>query len=118
MANVYLSTDALLRDYAILDQDKKNKAGRYIKNLLIIQRAENRLEREIRVLTGETCGNSSGLDIYCNFCGKRLKNVTRMFLGEDVYICNECVDLCSELLAEQDNSHEKTEHAEVGKAEK
>lgn len=46
MANIYLSDDALLRDYGKLSREYKNKAGRYIKNLLKIQRAESGLEQE------------------------------------------------------------------------
>ena len=34
MADVYSTEDALLRDYKKLSQEYKNKAGRYIKNLL------------------------------------------------------------------------------------
>ncbi len=38
--------------------------------------------------------------IRCSFCGKRQEQVKRMLSGPNVYICNECVDLCSSLLHE------------------
>lgn len=118
MENIYLSNDALLRDYAKLNQEYKNKAGKYIKNLLKIQRAESGVDREIEALTGETGDNSGNWqDIRCNFCGKRVEDVSRMISGPSVYICNECIDLCSEILAEYGENDEETDHTEVGKAE-
>ena len=38
--------------------------------------------------------------IRCSFCGKRQEQVKRMMSGPNVFICNECVDLCSSLLHE------------------
>ena len=31
---------------------------------------------------------------FCNFCGKKAKDVSQLFKGKDAYICNECVDFC------------------------
>ncbi|MCP4639558.1 MAG: ATP-dependent Clp protease ATP-binding subunit ClpX [bacterium] len=36
----------------------------------------------------------------CSFCGKRQDEVNKLIAGPDVYICDECVALCSELVAE------------------
>ena len=38
--------------------------------------------------------------IRCSFCGKRQDQVKRILSGPNVYICDECVDLCSSLLHE------------------
>ena len=39
--------------------------------------------------------------IRCSFCGKRQEQVKRMMSGpNDVYICNECVELCNSLIRE------------------
>ena len=38
--------------------------------------------------------------IRCSFCGKRQEQVKRMLSGPNVFICNECVELCSSLLHE------------------
>lgn len=120
MADIYLSNDALLRDYSKLSREYKNKAGKYIKNLLKIQRAESGLEQEIQALTGEPSEGDSGKwqNIRCNFCGKRAEDVGRMIAGPGAYICNECIDLCSEILTEEGEGHEKTDHAEMGETEK
>lgn len=33
----------------------------------------------------------------CSFCGKREDEVARLVIGPAVYICNECVSLCSDI---------------------
>ncbi len=38
----------------------------------------------------------------CSFCGKSQKEVTKLIAGPKVYICNECVDLCNEILREEE----------------
>lgn len=42
----------------------------------------------------------SSLDLYCNFCGKGRKEIRRMIAGPDVYICDECVALCKEIISD------------------
>jgi len=37
-------------------------------------------------------------EIFCSFCGKSAADVTRIISGRSAYICNECVDLCAEML--------------------
>jgi ATP-dependent Clp protease ATP-binding subunit ClpX len=38
----------------------------------------------------------------CSFCGKSKDSVKRFISGPSVYICNECISLCNEILAEED----------------
>ncbi|GAB4084855.1 ATP-dependent Clp protease ATP-binding subunit ClpX [Myceligenerans cantabricum] len=45
----------------------------------------------------------------CNFCGKSQKQVIKLIAGPGVYICNECIELCNEIIDEEMN-----ESAEVG----
>lgn len=40
-------------------------------------------------------------NVKCSFCGRRENEVDRMISGPDVYICNECVALCNEILHEE-----------------
>ena len=40
-------------------------------------------------------------DILCSFCGKRRNEVKKLIAGPTVYICNECVDLCNDIIAEE-----------------
>jgi ribosomal protein L37AE/L43A len=37
----------------------------------------------------------------CSFCGKRQDQVRRLIAGPGVWICNECVVLCVEILAKR-----------------
>jgi ClpX C4-type zinc finger protein/ClpA/ClpB-like protein len=41
------------------------------------------------------------VDPACSFCGKSQQRVKRLIGGPGVYICDECVDLCNEILAEE-----------------
>jgi len=40
------------------------------------------------------------LEIKCSFCGRPQSQVKRLVAGPDVYICNECVDLCLDIIRE------------------
>ncbi|RYC97440.1 ATP-dependent Clp protease ATP-binding subunit ClpX [Facklamia hominis] len=40
-------------------------------------------------------------DYYCSFCGKSQEEVDKIIAGPDVYICNECVDLCKNIINEE-----------------
>ena len=37
----------------------------------------------------------------CSFCGKDQKMVERLVAGPNVYICNECIALCNDILSEE-----------------
>jgi ATP-dependent Clp protease ATP-binding subunit ClpX len=39
--------------------------------------------------------------LYCSFCGKSQKDVTKLIAGPNVFICNECVDLCHNIISEE-----------------
>ncbi|GEP18307.1 ATP-dependent Clp protease ATP-binding subunit ClpX [Pediococcus pentosaceus] len=39
--------------------------------------------------------------VTCSFCGKTQDQVKKIIAGPDVYICNECVDLCKEIIDEE-----------------
>jgi hypothetical protein len=36
--------------------------------------------------------------LVCSFCGKSQQDVERLVAGPDVYICDECVDVCNEII--------------------
>ena len=40
-------------------------------------------------------------DIRCSFCGKNSNEVFKMIAGNDVFICDECVELCSDIIEEE-----------------
>ena len=45
-------------------------------------------------------GESSDL-LKCSFCGKSQKSVKKLIAGPGVYICDECIDLCNEIIEEE-----------------
>jgi ATP-dependent Clp protease ATP-binding subunit ClpX len=45
----------------------------------------------------------------CSFCGKSQDQVKKLIAGPEVYICDECVDLCNEILDEEFYEGEETE---------
>ena len=45
---------------------------------------------------------SSEKHLRCSFCGKSKESVKKFISGPSVYICNECISLCNEILAEED----------------
>jgi ATP-dependent Clp protease ATP-binding subunit ClpX len=39
--------------------------------------------------------------LYCSFCGKGQHEVKKLIAGPTVFICNECVELCAEIIREE-----------------
>jgi len=48
-----------------------------------------------------TDGDKSGKLLYCSFCGKSQHEVRKLIAGPQVYICDECVDLCNDIIREE-----------------
>src|SRR6056297_1929160 len=46
---------------------------------------------------------SSDKHLRCSFCGKSKDSVKKFISGPSVYICNECISLCNEILAEEED---------------
>ena len=55
------------------------------------------------VVSWERSGPGSDFDPVCSFCGKKKSDGNRRFIAgpAGVYICEECVDLCAEILEEE-----------------
>ena len=46
--------------------------------------------------------SSEGAELLkCNFCGKSQKQVRKLIAGPGVYICDECIGLCNEIIEEE-----------------
>ena len=43
-------------------------------------------------------------DLTCSFCGKPQKDVRKLIAGPSVYICDECVELCNDIITEDRKS--------------
>jgi len=40
-------------------------------------------------------------NLYCSFCGKSQREVRKLIAGPTVYICDECIELCNDIIAEE-----------------
>ena len=54
-------------------------------------------------------------NLKCSFCGKPQEQVRKMVAGPGVYICNECVELCSEIVVEELGVEEEIEFKDIPK---
>lgn len=54
-------------------------------------------------------------NLKCSFCGKPQEQVRKLVAGPGVYICDECIDLCSEIVEEELGTEEEVEYREVPK---
>ena len=46
-------------------------------------------------------GDESGKLLYCSFCGKSQHEVRKLIAGPSVFICDECVELCNDIIREE-----------------
>ena len=40
--------------------------------------------------------------LYCSFCGKSEHEVKKLVAGNKVYICDKCIDLCKDIMVDED----------------
>lgn len=52
-----------------------------------------------------------GKVLYCSFCGKSQHEVVKLIAGPSVYICNECVELCNDIIREETQEEESPDEA-------
>jgi ATP-dependent Clp protease ATP-binding subunit ClpX len=57
--------------------------------------------------------NGDGKLLHCNFCGKSQHEVRKLIAGPSVYVCDECVELCNDIIREE--LQESSEESEVKK---
>jgi ClpX C4-type zinc finger len=50
--------------------------------------------------------------LHCSFCGKHQDHVAKLIAGPGVYICDECVDLCQQIIAEELSKEEVRQRIE------
>ncbi|MFQ5479190.1 MAG: ATP-dependent Clp protease ATP-binding subunit ClpX [Candidatus Binatia bacterium] len=51
-------------------------------------------------------GEDKSKDLVCSFCGKGQEEVRKLIAGPTVYICDECIDLCNDIIAEECDQEE------------
>ena len=49
-------------------------------------------------------GGDSKSTLYCSFCGKSQHEVRKLIAGPTVFICDECVELCNDIIREESKS--------------
>ena len=49
-------------------------------------------------------GTDSKSTLYCSFCGKSQHEVRKLIAGPTVFICDECVELCMDIIREENKS--------------
>lgn len=49
----------------------------------------------------DECQDGSGKLLYCSFCGKNQHEVRKLIAGPSVYVCDECVNLCNDIMREE-----------------
>ena len=60
--------------------------------------------------------NNNTRSVKCSFCGKSQENVKKIIAGPGVYICDECINVCQEII--EDEFYEEDEEVDVDEEEK
>jgi ATP-dependent Clp protease ATP-binding subunit ClpX len=51
----------------------------------------------------------------CSFCGKSQNEVKKLIAGPSVYVCNECIDICNEIINDDERAEAVTERQPLPK---
>jgi ATP-dependent Clp protease ATP-binding subunit ClpX len=49
----------------------------------------------------EKKGSSGEKTLYCSFCGKSQHEVKKLIAGPSVFVCDECIELCKEIIRDE-----------------
>lgn len=69
-----------------------------MENDILVKAVENVYEEKLSKVVGF---ETKYKKLVCSFCGKEVDEVERLIAGNHVYICNECVKVCNEILHEE-----------------
>jgi hypothetical protein len=109
MGHNYIGTEHLLLGIAREDEG----VGARVLREFGLGRSLDQLREQVKLRLGVISGESSGrrprwkprgkapAANVCSFCGKSRQEVTKIVAGPNVGICNECIDLCNQIIAEQ-----------------
>ena len=53
-------------------------------------------------------GSDSKNTLYCSFCGKSQHEVRKLVAGPTVFVCDECVELCVDIIGEEISPRERS----------
>jgi ClpX C4-type zinc finger/Clp amino terminal domain, pathogenicity island component len=94
----YVGTEHLLGALAL---DPGSRAGRVLDRLGVsIPAVKKELECFISPSRRRRRARGQAAGVVCSFCGKPRSGALRLIAGPGVYICAECISLCTEILAE------------------
>lgn len=82
-----------------LSKYNRQRVEEYVAKLVFQEHMAN----EVKEIEKQLALMDNSVDAKCSFCGKRVDQVKRMIAGPNsVYICDDCVALCNEVLEETD----------------
>ena len=55
----------------------------------------------------KSTGGDSKNTLYCSFCGKSQNEVRKLIAGPSVYVCDECVELCNDIIREEQEENDE-----------
>ncbi len=61
-------------------------------------------------MTDIKSGGDNGKLLYCSFCGKSQHEVRKLIAGPSVFVCDECVELCNDIIREEISEISPKEH--------
>ncbi len=64
-------------------------------------------------MSDETSGKDEGKLLYCSFCGKSQHEVRKLIAGPSVFVCDECVELCNDIIREELDERADQAHDEL-----
>ena len=65
---------------------------------------EQVFERRTETRMSKVGTSDSKNTLYCSFCGKSQHEVRKLIAGPTVFICDECVELCMDIIREENKS--------------
>src|SRR3954451_17164635 len=63
-------------------------------------------------MEGKRYGDGFG-NLCCSFCGKNQREVKKLIAGPTVYICDECIELCNDIIAEEGQKESPTRSSQA-----
>jgi ATP-dependent Clp protease ATP-binding subunit ClpX len=64
-------------------------------------------------MSDETRDRDDGKLLYCSFCGKSQHEVRKLIAGPSVFVCDECVDLCNDIIREELEGQDDTSRSKL-----
>src|SRR4051794_32952535 len=66
-----------------------------------VGRSSGEIERRTETRMSKVGTSDSKNTLYCSFCGKSQHEVRKLIAGPTVFICDECVELCMDIIREE-----------------